>query len=183
MSQGVPIQRIGLQCHTDDSPIFRNVFDAAALYDIFDTYAEFGLSLVLSEVSVPSRFAGENREDFQAKAAQMLYKVCFSHPGVNGIFWWNLTDDGILTTKRKAAGENLPSQGLLGENFREKEAYREIDRLINREWRTDVTGVTDPNEQVSFHGYNGTYEWQAADQTGELHFSSETGKTRQTVAN
>lgn len=117
MSQGVPIQRIGLQCHTDDSPIFRDVFDAAALYDIFDTYAEFGLPLVLSEVSVPSRFAGEN----------------------------------------------LPSQGLLGENFREKEAYREIDRLINREWRTDVTGVTDPNGQVSFHGYNSTYERQPAD--------------------
>lgn len=177
LSRGTPIDRIGLQCHTYDSAAFHNVYDAERLYDVLDTYAEFGKPLVLSEVSIPS----EPDEEFQAEAAVYLYKVCFSHRNVDGIFWWNLTDDGVLTTRRRALGENLPSTGLIDGDYREKPAYRALDRLINREWRTTVDAQTDAAGCVHFHGYNGSYAMEIDGRRSRLHLSGETGETQQTV--
>ncbi len=181
LSRGVEIDRIGLQCHTFDSPMFRNVFDASRIYDIFDTYADFGKPLVLSEISVPSKYGDITDEEFQADAAEQLYKVCFSHKSVDGLFWWNLTDDGIAPTKRKAFGENLPSQGLIDGNYCEKAAYKAIDKLINHEWRTDVTLTSDKDGKVSFTGFNGEYEVLTDGKTYALHLSSETGETEKAL--
>lgn len=176
LSRGVKIDRIGLQCHTFESPMFRNIFDASRLYDIFDTYADFEKPLVLSEISVPSKFGDVKDEEFQADAAEQLYKVCFSHKSVDGLFWWNLTDDGIAPTKRKALGENLPSQGLIDGDYREKPAYKAIDRLINSEWRTNVTLTTDKDGKVSFNGFNGEYEAVIGDKKYSVHLSGEKGE-------
>ena len=156
--------------------MFRNVFDASRLYDVFDTYADFEKPLVLSEISVPSKFGDVKDEEFQADAAQQLYKVCFSHKSVDGLFWWNLTDDGIAPTKRKALGENLPSQGLIDGDYREKPAYKAIDRLINSEWRTNVTLTTDKDGKVSFNGFNGEYEAVIGDKKYSVHLSGEKGE-------
>ncbi len=173
LSRGTSIDYIGLQCHTGNSPDFRNIYDGARLFEIFDTYADFGKPLVLSEISVPSVFGGEKDEAFQADAARMLYRICFAHQAVNGIFWWNLPDDGILTTKRKALGENLPSTGLIDGDWREKEAYRAIDQLINHDWRTDVTLTTDEKGQVHFRGFHGTYEISMGDTTESVHLAAD----------
>ncbi len=172
LSRGVSIDYIGLQCHTGNDPAFRNIYDGARLYEIFDTYADFGKPLVLSEISVPSVFGGVQDEAFQAEAAKMLYRICFSHKAVNGIFWWNLPDDGIATVKRKAMGENMPSTGLVDGDWREKEAYRVIDDLINREWRTDVTLTTDEDGKIAFRGFYGIYEITTGDHRESVHLSS-----------
>lgn len=187
LSRGATIDRIGFQCHTSNSIKYRNVYDASRFYDVFDTYADFGKPLVLSEVSVPSKFGDEDDEEFQEAAANMLYSICFSHKSVDGVFWWNLTDDGILSTKRKATGENLPSAGLIDGDYREKLAYKEIDRLINHEWRTDVTLTTDRDGKVSFRGFNGEYEvlfdgkTVSDNKTMLVHLSSETGEYEKTL--
>lgn len=99
---------------------------------------------------------------------------------VDGIFWWNLTDDGVLTTRRRALGENLPSTGLIDGDYREKPAYRALDRLINREWRTTVDAQTDAAGCVHFHGYNGSYAMEIDGRRSRLHLSGETGETQQT---
>ncbi len=172
LSRGTSIDYIGLQCHTGNSAAFQNVYDGARLFEIFDTYADFGKPLVLSEISVPSTFGDSKDEGFQAEAATMLYRICFAHQAVNGIFWWNLPDDGILTTKRKAMGENLPSTGLIDGNWQEKEAYHAIDTLINKDWRTDVTLTTDENGQISFRGFHGTYEITIGGQKEKVHLGA-----------
>ncbi len=177
LSRGVRIDRIGLQCHTYNASVYRNVYDASRLYEIFDIYSDFGKPLVLSEISVPSDIG----EELQADAVRMLYTVCFAHRNVNGIFWWNLTDDGVLCTKRKASGENLPSTGLIDGEYREKAAYREIDRLINKEWRTEVTLTSDKNGKVTFRGFNGTYDLTCGTDTATVHLSGETNETEQQV--
>lgn len=163
LSKGAKIDRIGLQCHLGPDG-FRNVYDASRLYQVLDTYADFGKPLVISEISIPSIFGGISDQELQRDAAVMLYKVCFSHPMVNGVFWWNMTDDGILTTKKRfAPGENLPSQGLVDFDYKQKLAYDALDDLINREWRTDVEAVTDGSGCVSFRGFTGDYEISAGD--------------------
>ena len=151
LGKGIKIDRIGLQCHTGDAPAFQNVFHAERFYGVLDGYSRLGRPLVLSEVSVSI----EN-EELQGQAAEQLYKCCFSHENINGIFWWNLDDNGILTAQKRAAlGENLPYGGLVRDG-RPKPAYQALDRLVNKEWRTSGSAVTQ-NGQVDFRGFYGSY--------------------------
>ena len=151
LGKGIKIDRIGLQCHTGDAPAFQNVFHAERFYGVLDGYSRLGRPLVLSEISV-----SVEDEEVQAQAAELLYKSCFSHENVNGIFWWNLDDNGILTTKnRDAIGENLPYGGLVRDG-RPKAAYKVLDNLVNKEWRTTGKALTQ-NGKVSFRGFYGRY--------------------------
>ncbi len=156
LSRGVQIDEVGLQCHLGDRGC-ANVYNGERLYNVLDTYAELGKPMNISEISIPSNIQGEVDEDLQALAAEQLYKICFSHPSLTGITWWNLPDDGVMTTKRKAGDENLPSTGLLDGNYNEKKAYKVLDRLINTEWRTDAT-VELVNSRAKFSGFYGNYE-------------------------
>lgn len=152
LAKGLKIDRVGLQCHVNDTPVFKNVFNAARLYGILDGYAKLGKPLVVSEIGLAC-----SDEEFQAAATEQLYKICFSHEAMSGIFWWNLDDTSILTVKNRAAGaENLPTAGLC-RNGREKAAYKVLHRLINHEWTTKgETKAVDGN--CAFRGFYGVYE-------------------------
>lgn len=160
------IDEIGMQCHLgENGPA--NVYNSEILYDILDTYASLGKPMNISEISIPSCFGGVVNEELQALAAERLYKACFSHDSVTGITWWNLPDDGVLTTKRVAGNENLPSTALIDGGYNEKLAYKTLDRLINHEWTTDVTVQTNEFGVASFRGFYGKYDLTIADGTGE----------------
>ena len=152
ISKGVKIDRIGLQCHISNSPQYKNIFDAERLYALLDGYAKLGKPLVLSEIGLSCE-----DEETQAVATERIYKICFSHEAMSGIFWWNLDDNGILTTQNRIAGdENLPFGGLC-RNGRAKAAYKVLDRLINTEWNTCGIQVAE-NGKCTFNGFYGTYE-------------------------
>lgn len=157
LKQGVRIDQIGLQCHALDSMLFENIFDAQRLYGLLDGYAKLGRPLVLSEIGLPG-----DDEEVQAEAARQLYKVCFSHEKMKGIFWWNLDDNGVLMVKnRNALGENMPNSALI-RNGKPKKAYEALDELINKEW------VTEGNKKLtdgcaSFRGFYGVYEIKVND--------------------
>jgi len=173
LSKGKKIDKIGLQCHLGEVG-FQNVYDASRLYQIFDTYSNFGLPLVLSEISIPSTFAGESDFELQKDCADMLYKVCFSHPMLSGIFWWNMTDDGVFCTKHRfAEGENLPSQGLIDFNYNKKPAYEILDELINRQWKTNICEKTDADGKIFFRGFTGKYEIVANGKTVSVDLTKE----------
>lgn len=151
--QGYKVDKVGLQCHTKDSTVFKNVFVADRLNSLLNTYGSLGKEVVISETSIPSDIG----EDVQAKAVETLYRVAFSNPHVSGVFWWNLDDNGIPSFQKRAAlGENLPSAGLI-RNGVLKESYRVLDHLINEEWHTEGTCVTN-NGSLEFKGFYGTYE-------------------------
>ncbi len=158
LNKGVPIDEIGFQCHIADGA--SNAYDTERLLDILDTYAALGRSINISEISIASRFDDVEDEELQSILAERLYKTCFSNKAVSGITWWNLPDDGILTTKRTAAGENLPSTGLLGRNFHEKVAYKALKKLIVEDLRTSVT-VPVKGGIAKFRGFYGDYKLTA----------------------
>lgn len=157
LNRGVRIDEIGMQCHLGSNGS-RNVYNSEILYDVLDTYATLGKPINISEISIPSEFDGVVDEELQALAAERLYKASFSHASVTGITWWNLPDDGVLTTKRVAGNENLPSTGLIDGSYNEKAAYKVLDKLINKEWRTDVTLETNEYGTASFRGFYGDYD-------------------------
>ncbi len=152
LAEGLKIDNIGLQCHCKDDLRYQNIFDARRFYGVLDGYAKLGKPLVLSEIGLSSE-----DEELQAKAAEQIYKICFSHPAMNGIFWWNLDDDGILQNmdRVEAAGENLPFGGLCRRG-REKKVYKTLNRLINHEWHTEGSLTSDKGD-FTFRGFYGTY--------------------------
>ncbi|MCX7827545.1 MAG: glycoside hydrolase family 10, partial [Verrucomicrobiae bacterium] len=72
-------------------------------------------------------------------------------PQMAGITWWNLADGTAYENENKALG------GLLDENMNPKPAYRELDRLINHEWKTMATLRTDTTGKATFRGFHGRY--------------------------
>jgi len=150
--KGFKLDRIGLQCHVYDSEMFKNIFNAERLYGVLDIYGRFGKPLVLSEIGLSC-----DDEELQARAAEQLYKVCFSHKSMGGIFWWNLDDNGVLCTpNRNALGENLPTSGIT-RNGEPKAAYKALKRLIKDEWHTCGTSSVH-NGKCCINGFYGTYE-------------------------
>lgn len=170
INKGLKIDRIGLQCHISDSPYYKNVFDAERLYSLLDGYGRLGKPLVLSEIGLSCE-----DEELQAAATEQLYKICFSHGSMSGIFWWNLDDNGILCDKaRNACDENLPHGGLC-RNGRPKAAYKVLDRLINHEWTTNgKTNLLDGKAQ--FRGFYGDYEITAYGKTYTVNLSKNGNK-------
>ncbi len=152
LKEGLKIDRIGIQCHTDDSSLYENLYDSERFYGILDLYAQLGKPLVLSEIGLSCE-----DEEIQAKATERIYKICFSHESMSGVFWWNLDDNSILTQKdRNAVGENLPYGGLV-RNGNEKSAYKVLNRLINEEW-TSIGQAEIVEGKAEFSGFYGEYE-------------------------
>ena len=102
-----------------------------------------------------SVWEGVEDQELQAELAEKLYRVCFSHRGVQGIVWWNLPDNGILTQKHQS--ENLPSGALLDGKYREKQAYKTLRRLIHEEWRSNLTLRTGARDYAAARVFYGCY--------------------------
>ena len=150
INNGIKIDRIGLQCHCFDDEYYKNIFNSERLYRLLDGYATLKKPLVISEISI-----SQEDEEIQASAVERLYRVCFSHEAVNGIFWWNLDDNGISSV-RNAKGENLPYGGLC-RNGKEKLSYKIIDKLINEDWHTEGKEHLSDGK-MNFNGFYGEYE-------------------------
>jgi hypothetical protein len=94
----------------------------------------------------PSTPEGENR---QADETIQHYKTLFSHPLVEGITWWDLSDGGWL---------NAPG-GLIRKDGSSKPAYDELLKLVKGEWWLPPTRLaTNSNGEIGFNGFFGEYE-------------------------
>ena len=83
----------------------------------------------------------------QAEYAEKFYRLCFAHPAVRAITWWDLCDRGAWRD----------GGGLLRDDLTPKPVYRRLDRLINHRWRTGGTGKTDDSGRMEFRGFHGRY--------------------------
>ena len=157
MNSGVNVEVIGLQTHmlTEMDSI-----NELRLWNALETYSRFNKPLHLSEISIPSceRFTdwesynawkdkveafdarGDPRpiipstpkmEQYQADLARDFYTLAFSHPSVEAIIWWSITD---LEPWR-----GMPA-GLIDNQGRPKPVYAVLDDLINNQWRTRLHG-------------------------------------------
>jgi len=148
---GVPFDGIGIQAHEPRTMRF----PLDRVEEILDRYALLGRELHITEftpASAGQKISGSHREGVWDEAAQAdyavkFYRVCFAHPSMRAITWWDLCDDGSW----------LPGGGMLRADMSPKPVYEQLKRLIHEEWKTRVTETTDAAGRFSFRGFCGEY--------------------------
>ena len=154
LAQGADVRGIGFQFHCF-SPKIRDKFVTDPLYsptnllDVYEHFAQFKLPLWVTEITIPT--LTEEGQGTQAEVIANFYRVWFAAPRMAGITWWNLGDGTAVKHENTALG------GLIDENFDPKQSYRELDRLINHEWKTQLTTRTDAQGTLKFRGFCGKY--------------------------
>jgi len=149
---------IGIQSHQHSG-----AWPAEKIWEVCERFAMFGKPLHFTETTFLSGKLGwelkEQNPDFkwestpegerrQAEEVGRFYTMLFSHPAVEAITWWDLTDQG--------AWQGAPC-GLLREDMTPKPAYEALMRLIKGKWWTKTEGVVGEGGEVKFRGFFGEY--------------------------
>ena len=160
----IKLDSIGFQYHCffdkeNERQVAHARYNPLHLWDILETYARLGRRQQITEMTVSALGTSDEDEEIQSELVENLFRVFFAHKSSEAIVYWNLPD-GYASGGRPGdltAGENRYCGGLLRYDLSEKPAYRVLDRLIRREWHTNVSVVTDASGRASFRGYHGDY--------------------------
>ena len=161
------LDTIGMQFHcffseNDEVRHAYQKFNPKRLRELFDLYARFNKNMQITEMTIPARNNDIENEEIQAELTENLYKVLFAYPNMNAIIYWNLVDGyGYMPQGGEPGdmtkGENIYYGGLLRFDMTEKPVYKTLDRLINKEWHTQINGQIKDNK-LTFRGFYGKYK-------------------------
>lgn len=171
---GVPFDGIGIQAHEPRTMRF----PLDQVWRILDHYATLGKELHVTEFTPASsgqpiagwHLTGTWDEAAQADYAVKFYRVCFAHPAMVAITWWDLCDNGSW----------LKGGGMLRADMTPKPVYTRLKDLIHTQWRTRANGRTDAQGNFSFRGFHGTYRIVTGGVEQEFHLEKQ-GPNRATV--
>jgi len=169
LEAGIQIDAIGIQSH-----MHQGYWGVEKTLAVLERFERFNLPIQFSENTIvsghimppeivdlndyrveewPSTPADEER---QAQEVVTHYKTLLSHPAVQAITWWDMTDGGWL---------NAPA-GLLRCDQSPKPAYEALLKLIKGEWwLPPTTMTTDKQGQIHLTGFLGDYELRSGSQT------------------
>jgi GH35 family endo-1,4-beta-xylanase len=160
---------IGIQCHQH-----RRAWSAAETWQICERFAKAGRPLHFTETTFLSGQQGwelkkENPqldwastaegEQRQEKDVVQFYTVLFSHPAVQAITWWDLSDQD--------AWQGAPA-GLLRADMTPKPAYEALMRLVKGRWWTRTEAHVSRRGGAQFHGFFGEYRATAQEGGHEI---------------
>lgn len=179
--RGVPFDEIGLQYHifstTEEMAdwYFHNTFlNAQYMLEVLDIYDSYGYPMHISEITIPGSGQKEENEEIQAYLVEKLYTTWFATRNMKSIVWWNLVDGyAAYAPIGSNEGENRCGGGLLRFDMSKKPAYEVLDRLINHEWKTNLSSQTNENGELSFRGFYGEYEIIVDGKTYFVHFDKD----------
>lgn len=127
--------------------------DVRDMYASFDAFAREGtrvhvseFMIPLSEISGPVRY-GAWTPELQAEFVERFYTVCFSHPAVAAVNYWDLGPASL----------NLGAN-LLDENYNPTPALLRLKELVKNRWTTQLAGRLPADGALSFKGFHGDYE-------------------------
>ena len=157
MRDEVPVESVGLQMHIFDSAghLQHHHLPFADMENTYMSYAELGMPIAITEVTVQSRLEDcpkELGEEIQAAILENLYRLWFSAPTMHSAIFWNFAD-GVAWGKE---GDVLGC--LLDADLKPKPAYHRLYQLIHREWNTSLTAATNDEGVVEWDGFFGDYE-------------------------
>lgn len=172
LAAGVRIDALGLQSH-----MHQGYWGEEKTLGILDRFARYGLPIHFTETTIvsghlmppeivdlndyqipdwPTTPEGEQR---QADEIVRHYRTLLSHPSVQAVTYWGISDGGWLG----APGGFLRADGS------RKPSYEALHGLIKGEWwLPPTTLVADDQGRVRFRGFLGSYELSAAGGTTTL---------------
>jgi GH35 family endo-1,4-beta-xylanase len=160
LDRGAPLDAIGIQSH-----MHKGTWSLARVWEVCETFARFGLPLHWTELTVlsgrlkapedddwhrrrpdwESTPAGEGR---QAAYGRQLYTLLYSHPAVEAITWWDLSD--------YQSWQGAPA-GLLRADMSPKPLYDQLLERVHGDWHTHLRTRSDTGGRLSMRGYYGDY--------------------------
>ncbi|MHA1998744.1 MAG: hypothetical protein ACTSU9_11530 [Promethearchaeota archaeon] len=87
------------------------------------------------------------REENQAEYLECMYKVCFAHPSVESIIYWDFWDGSAW----------MEQSGFLREDWSHKPVFTRLSHLINEEWNTTGTSFSSSSGELHINGFFGEY--------------------------
>jgi len=171
LKQGVPIAGIGVQGH-----LHTETFDRDQLKRALDSLAVFNLPVRITECNMPgqrSKYYKEKilemtpeEEELNAKEIVDYYRICFSHPAVEGILMWGFW-----------AGANwIPVSSLYRRDWSPAPAAEAYQNLIFKEWWTKKSGTAGRKGIFSTSAFYGKYKVTVNDISKEIDLNREKGK-------
>ncbi len=171
LKQGVPIAGIGVQGH-----LHAESFDRVQLKNALDSLAVFNLPVRITEFNIPgqrSKYYKEKilvmtpeEEQLKAKELTDYYRICFSHPAVEGILMWGFWE-----------GANwIPVSSLYKRDWSPTPAAAAYQDLLFREWWTKVSGTAGNDGTFSTPAFYGKYKVTVNGISKEVDLSKEKGK-------
>lgn len=187
LEAGIEVDAIGLQSH-----MHQGYWGEERTLEVLERFARFGLPLHLSETTllsgdlmppeiedlndhqVPSWPSTPEGEERQADEVVRHYRTLLSHPSVEAITYWGVTDLGSWL--------GAPA-GLVRADGTPKPAYDELHRLVKQEWWVEPTRLrTDARGQVTVSGWAGDYRVGVDDATAAFEIAPEISEATVTVA-
>ena len=150
---------IGIQSH-----MHRGNWPLYQVWDTCERFKDFDVPIHFSEVTVLSgspktgisseQQASEwpttpDGEIAQADYVEKFYTMLFSHPSVQAITWWDLSDYG--------AWQGAPA-GLLRQDMSKKPVYSRLLELIRNKWWSRGDTYTGDDGIARIRGFYGTYK-------------------------
>jgi endo-1,4-beta-xylanase len=129
---------IGIQGHFSE-----DLTAIPRLWQILDRYAQFGLPIQITEFDINThdeRLAADYTRDFLT--------AMFAHESVVGVLTWGFWE------KRHW----IPNAALYRADWSPRPAAIEWERLVRKEWWTNVEATTDANGTAKIRGFLGEYE-------------------------
>lgn len=168
LEAGIRIDRLGLQSH-----MHQGAWGEDKTLAILDRFSRYDIPIHLTETTLlsgdlmpqhiedlndwqveswPSTPEGEER---QADEIERHYRTLLSHPSVEAMTYWGLSDRGMWL--------NAPG-GLLRADGSRKPAFHRLRELVKGEWWLPPTVLrTDAEGRVRFGGLLGDYRIETAD--------------------
>ncbi len=171
LKQGVPLAGIGVQGH-----LHGESFDPAALHHALDELAKIGLPIRVTEFNMPGQRSAflrrrdlkltAEQEQAKAKALTDYYRICFSHPAVEGILMWGFWE-GVNWIRQSSLYRRdwTPTPAA--------EAYR---NLVFKQWWTHWESKADANGQCRVRAFYGKYAVTCGAETKQVLLSKEKGQ-------
>jgi GH35 family endo-1,4-beta-xylanase len=152
IGMGAPIDGLGIQGHLGADL----TFDPVSYYNsVLQPLAAVGLPIWVTEFD-----ASHSDENISADNIENYFRICFSHPSVEGIIMWGFMQGQMWRSNAYL----ITSSGTLTARGQRYEALMD-------EWTTEDSNATDGSGDVSFRGFHGTYEITLSypGQTTEVH--------------
>jgi endo-1,4-beta-xylanase len=143
LADKAPLDGIGIQGHFSG-----DLTDIPRLWEILDRYGKLGLPIQITEFDINTydeQLAGDYTRDFLT--------AMFAHESVVAVLTWGFWE------KRHW----IPNGSLLRADWSPRPSGSEWERLVRKEWWTDVEVDTDASGTAKIRGFHGEYDIACGD--------------------